>query len=140
MPVCFDVDRFGPHFETLNFPPTFWTTNRCVPPNKYIMSHDSIFFLWFRTSKQHYNFRISINNQILDSIKKEQNHKNVANISRLHQRHWLSALLLKHTTYCILDVECIDALSTRLENIQNGIDEKLEIKPFVKRLRGKSSP
>jgi two-component system chemotaxis sensor kinase CheA len=31
-------------------------------------------------------------------------------------------------------LECIDALTTRLENIQNGIDEQLEIEPFVNKL------
>jgi two-component system chemotaxis sensor kinase CheA len=31
-------------------------------------------------------------------------------------------------------LECIDALTTQLENIQNGIDEKLEIEPLVKKL------
>jgi two-component system chemotaxis sensor kinase CheA len=36
----------------------------------------------------------------------------------------------------LIDVllECIDALTAQLQNIQNGIDEKLEIEPFVKKL------
>ena len=36
----------------------------------------------------------------------------------------------------LIDVllECIDALTTRLENIQNGTDEQIEIEPFVKKL------
>lgn len=36
----------------------------------------------------------------------------------------------------LIDVllECIDALTIRLENIQNGTDKKLEVKPLVKKL------
>jgi two-component system chemotaxis sensor kinase CheA len=36
----------------------------------------------------------------------------------------------------LIDVllECIDALTRRLENIQNGTDEQIEVKPFVKKL------
>ncbi len=37
----------------------------------------------------------------------------------------------------LIDVllECIDALTIRLENIQNGTDEKIETKPFVKKMQ-----